>query len=82
MILFWKIRYLDRTDKQFKNRNLSLDTKTLDVATKAAVELVIEQSGTHTDRTILQASASFSRCKCRFPELSFSFWECFQDNFF
>src|SRR5262245_14807889 len=38
MLLFWRIRYLDCRDKQFKNRDLWLNTDTLDPVTKAAVE--------------------------------------------
>lgn len=38
MLLFWRIRYLDTRDKQFKDRDLWLDTDTLDPVTKAAVE--------------------------------------------
>ena len=38
MLLFWRIRYLDTRDKQFKNRDLWLETDTLDPITKAAVE--------------------------------------------
>ncbi len=37
MLIFWRIRYLDRTDKQFKDRDLFLDTMLLPPATKAAV---------------------------------------------
>ena len=36
MILFWKVRYLDRADKQFKDRYRCLDTKTLDPVARAA----------------------------------------------
>lgn len=42
MLLFWRIRYLDAHDKQFKNRDLWLDTGTLDDVIKAAVELACE----------------------------------------
>lgn len=42
MILFWRVRYLDCHDKTFKNRDLYLDTITLPIATKAAVELCHE----------------------------------------
>ncbi len=38
MLLFWRIRYLDSRDKQFKDRDLWLDTGTLDAVSKAAVE--------------------------------------------
>ena len=42
MMLLWKIRYLDRSDKQFKDRYLYLNTKSLDPVTRATVELVAE----------------------------------------
>jgi hypothetical protein len=42
MVLFWKIRYLDTRDREFKDRNLWLDTDTLDPLTKAAVEATNE----------------------------------------
>ena len=38
MLLFWRIRYLDTRDKQYKDRDLWLDTETLDAVAKAAVE--------------------------------------------
>lgn len=54
MMLFWKIRYLDRADKQFKDRCLYLNTKTLDPVTQAAVELVVENRSPRTEREILK----------------------------
>jgi hypothetical protein len=39
MFLCWKVRYYDRGDKLFKDRDLYLDTDTLDHIAKAAVEL-------------------------------------------
>jgi hypothetical protein len=38
MHLFWRIRYLDTRDRQFKDRDLWLDTDALDPLMKAAVE--------------------------------------------
>lgn len=38
MRLFWRIRYLDSRDKEFKDRDLWLDTETLDPIIRAAVE--------------------------------------------
>ena len=43
MMLFWKIRYLDRAEKQFKDRYLYLHTKTLDPVARATIELVAER---------------------------------------
>jgi len=47
MLLSWRIRYLDARDKKFGDRDLWLDTSTLDPATKAAVEMceAISSSG-------------------------------------
>lgn len=42
MIIFWKMRILDRTDRQWKDRNLLLDTAKLPAAQRAAVELALE----------------------------------------
>ena len=54
MLLHWKIRYLDRTDKQFKDRNLYLNTKTLDPVMQATVEFVISNDSLRTEREILK----------------------------
>lgn len=40
MLLFWRIRYLDRQDKQFKDRDLWLETGSLDCVAKTAVEAI------------------------------------------
>ena len=39
MLLFWRIRYLDTSDKQFKDRDLWLETDELELLTRAAVKL-------------------------------------------
>ena len=54
MILLWKIRYLDTRDKQFKDRDLWLDTNSLDVATKATVELICKLKDRSQERKISQ----------------------------
>ncbi len=54
MMLFWKIRYLDRTDKLFKDRFLRLLTTTLDPVARAAVELVVQNKSSKTERDILK----------------------------
>ena len=54
MILLWKIRYLDRTDKRFKDRELYLRTEALDPASRAAVELITEGKAPEDQRQILQ----------------------------
>jgi len=60
MMLFWKIRYLDRTDKEFKERYLRLNTRTLDPTTRAAVELVVESKSYETEREILKYKYLFA----------------------
>lgn len=57
--LFWKIRYFDRNEKKFKDRNLGLDTAQLEPATKAAIELLVETRTRHSDRTILKFRSLF-----------------------
>lgn len=54
MLLFWKIRYLDRTDSDFKDRCLYLHTQSLDPITRAAVEFVVENRSSKTEREILK----------------------------
>lgn len=54
MMLYFNIRYLDRTDRQFKNRCLYLDTKTLDPITQAAIEFVAQNESSRTEREILK----------------------------
>lgn len=60
MLLFWKIRYLDRTDKQFKDRYRYLKTESLDPAIRAAVELVAETKSSKTEREILKFKHLFA----------------------
>lgn len=54
MLLMWKIRYLDRSDRQFKDRCLSLNTKALDPVTRATIELVAKRNSSRTERDILK----------------------------
>lgn len=60
-MLFWKIRYLDRADKQFKDRHLYLNTKSLDPTTRAAVELVAENGSWKAEREILKYKHLFTQ---------------------
>ena len=60
MLIFWRIRYLDRVDKQFKNRDLFLDTATLPPAKRAAVELVAESRSSGNDREVLTFRSLFT----------------------
>lgn len=50
----WRIRYLDSRDRQFKDRDLWLDTHELDPATRAAVEMCYELSETTNKREMLR----------------------------
>jgi hypothetical protein len=54
MLIFWRIRYLDRTDRQIKNRDLFLRTSTLDAVTRAAVELFMETKTNRTERDVFK----------------------------
>src|SRR5687767_10875247 len=54
MLLLWRIRYFDTRDRQFKDRDLSLDTNTLDPITAAAVEACHEASQSHGRREMLR----------------------------
>jgi hypothetical protein len=59
VILFWRIRYLDSGDKQFKNRDLWLDTAELEPVQKAAVELCAETKDPASERKILRFRGLF-----------------------
>ncbi len=50
MLLFWRIRYLDSRDREFKDRDLWLDTSTLDAVTRAAVELCSARNDSGSNR--------------------------------
>ncbi|HEY7426546.1 MAG TPA: hypothetical protein VH682_20090 [Gemmataceae bacterium] len=63
MMLFWKIRYLDCADRQFKDRCLYLNTKSLDPVTHVAVELVAENKSSKTEREILKYRHLFTEDK-------------------
>jgi hypothetical protein len=54
MYLFWRIRYLDNRDNQFKDRDLWLNTDTLDPVTKAAVEATHALRDTGRGREMLR----------------------------
>jgi hypothetical protein len=53
MLLYWKIRYLDRNDKKFKDRCLYLKTNSLDPITRAAVEFIAENKSAKSEREII-----------------------------
>lgn len=61
MLLSWHIRYIDRQDREFKDRDLLLDTSSLDSVTKAAVELAYELNQSGSSRDILKYRKLFRR---------------------
>lgn len=60
MLIFWRIRYFDRTDKQFKDRDLFLDTAALPPAKRAAVEFLAESKSSGNDREVLKFRSLFA----------------------
>ena len=60
MLIFWRIRYLDRADNQFKDRDLVLDTNTLPPAKRAAVELLIEAKDRRSQCELLKFRSLFT----------------------
>ncbi len=59
MLIFWGIRFLDRTDKRFKDRDMYLDTATLPPALQAAVELLADLNTHSHERDWLRFRAHF-----------------------
>jgi hypothetical protein len=82
MLLFWRIRYLDTREKQFKDRDLWLDTDTLDNVTKSAVELTYELKDTRHQREMLRYRHFFQEKNCSKDELDGSvyIYEYFEDE--
>jgi len=76
MYLFWKIRYLDTQDKQFKDRVLWLDTNSLNDETKVAIELIHELNDHRHQRKMLQYRHFFKDEKDEGRDLK----EYFKDN--
>lgn len=68
MLIFLAIKYFDRTDKQFKVRDLFLDSAELPSAIRGAIELVTESNRSGNDRSILKYRSFFR-------EISRSDWE-------
>ena len=73
MLVDWKVRYLDRTTKNLNDRHLYLDTATLDAATRAAVETLVETRTNKTEREILRFRSLFVECS---PETIVQKVEC------
>lgn len=90
MLIFWRIRYFDRTDKQFKDRDLFLDTAALLPAKRAAVELVAESKSSGNEREVLKFRSLFNegswadwggeRLKAIGEMKSFSLHDYFEDE--
>jgi hypothetical protein len=59
MMLFWKIRYWHRAERQFKDRCLYLATESLDPVMRAAVEPVVEDESLGRQREILKYKQLF-----------------------
>lgn len=70
VLLFWRIRYLDTRDKQFKDRDLYLETDSLSPEMKAAVELCCEVNSPTMTREVLRYRHLFQE-KC--PETASRF---------
>ena len=69
MLLFWRIDYLDSSDKQFKDRDLWLDTNALEPFDKAAVEAIYDLQDTGCSRDMLRYKHLFQK-ENPFEELS------------
>ncbi len=60
MVVYWQIRYLNRSDRQFNDRMLFLDTAELDHVLRAAVEILIETHSSRTEREIIKFRQLFT----------------------
>jgi hypothetical protein len=77
VLLFWKIRYFDRTDRDFKDRSLYLHTPSLDPVTRAAVELVVENRSPGANREILKYRNLFVEGTLQGPPGGVKEWDRF-----
>ncbi len=68
MLFFWRIRYLDSRDKQWKNRDLYLDTNELSPAKKILVESASEVESSTGDRWALKFRDLFQEDTLTFRE--------------
>ena len=59
MLIFWRIRYLDHADQQFKDRDLDLDTATLGPVERAAVEMLVQARNHGNERGMLRVRSLF-----------------------
>jgi hypothetical protein len=60
LLILWKIRYLDREDKQFKDRELLLETTALPPAKRAAVEMLMKSNNRRNERELLKFRRLFT----------------------
>lgn len=74
MVIGWHIRYLDRSDRAWKARNLYLVTSTLDPVTKAAVEFAVE---TMKDRRFFKYRPRFTEGEWPKDKISAEGLNCF-----
>lgn len=70
MILLWRISYLDSQDRAYKDRDLFLDTDTLDACTKAVIETAYELRDTGNRRGILKFRHLFQESQNVMADLS------------
>ena len=63
MLLFWRIRYLDTRDKQFKDRDLWLETNELELPARATVELCYRLQDSGGRREMLRYRSLFRESK-------------------
>jgi len=70
MLLVWRIRYLDSQDKQFKDRDLWLNTDELDPVDKAAVEMCHDLKDLGHDREMLRYRHLFQEQEYSKDEMS------------
>ena len=76
MVVFWKIRYVDTRHKQFKDRELWLDTDELDPAVKAEVELYFDTRDGSNERKILQYRHLFTEREAASAEMDGALQNC------
>lgn len=63
MLLSWKIRCLNRKNRQFYDRLLRLDTESLDATTRAVIELAMDADGRYRDPTIVRLRHLFTEAE-------------------
>lgn len=69
MILIWHVRFFDPADKEFKDRELFLDTTTLDPKERASIELCAKLKSTTPSRSMMRYRALFEERRLSIEEL-------------